>query len=423
MRHRGPSHYYPQPRIRSVPSVRVSKGRVWAILDLDNWPLSLGFVTLCASVTVSSLFFGFGSLPYYAGILGSTVLIFPSLIGVLLRPSNSDIVLIFLLICIIFASICHVFMLNYPSGYRSPLGDSLAKIWLAGLLIAATRVSRRDFCKICAWVAVAHVLVCAYGITQWSTLVVEDHARMQLGVGTAVWGEIALGTIVCGVLSRSRPLLLLSCIAAWPVLFATEMRGAGISAFVVLFTYSALSIEVVRKNMIKLLILVLVLMTTIFYGANEVIWSGISEVLLLDDKHRGIQSGFSGRFDNWGEGWRLFQGSPIYGVGLGDPVGQYTHNGFLQILVQYGFYVFVVYFAFILKSMFRSYANKEWHLFASTVCLVIFMVTAPRYLSFQIIPCISLLAAAVATSPIGNQIDLPPSRRTKVYARRFGVQR
>ena len=67
----------------------------------------------------------------------------------------------------------------------------------------------------------------------------------------------------------------------------------------------------------------------------------IASFFKLKDKHRGIESGGSGRTLIWAEMWELFLQYPVTGVGYrAHPellkVGSSAHNGYLAMLVDIG---------------------------------------------------------------------------------------
>ena len=67
-----------------------------------------------------------------------------------------------------------------------------------------------------------------------------------------------------------------------------------------------------------------------------------SALLFLDDKYRGVGSGFTGRTDAWQEAYQFFVDNPWFGVGF-RVHGQYmsgviksAHNGYLSMLADSG---------------------------------------------------------------------------------------
>ena len=69
--------------------------------------------------------------------------------------------------------------------------------------------------------------------------------------------------------------------------------------------------------------------------------SWISATLFLDDRYRGLGTGFTGRLDAWHEAVELFRENPVFGVGFRAHERLMTalpsaHNGYLAMLAETG---------------------------------------------------------------------------------------
>jgi O-antigen ligase len=68
----------------------------------------------------------------------------------------------------------------------------------------------------------------------------------------------------------------------------------------------------------------------------------VSALLFIEDRYRGVGSGFTGRTDAWQEAYQLFADNPIFGVGFrvhGDYMSgviKSAHNGYLSMLADAG---------------------------------------------------------------------------------------
>jgi len=67
----------------------------------------------------------------------------------------------------------------------------------------------------------------------------------------------------------------------------------------------------------------------------------VEDFLGVNNKHRGIESGGSGRLGIWRETWQLFVDNPIFGIGYRGhearlTLGSSSHNGYLAVLAEIG---------------------------------------------------------------------------------------
>jgi O-antigen ligase len=76
------------------------------------------------------------------------------------------------------------------------------------------------------------------------------------------------------------------------------------------------------------------------YYADTVL-RGASDFFAIQDRHRGLESGGSGRLDTWKVMWSLFLDNPLLGVGFRAhetvlKVNTSAHNGYLALLAEIG---------------------------------------------------------------------------------------
>lgn len=289
-----------------------------------------------------------------------------------------------------------------PQGYQplEAVRYFLAMIIVLCTVVVAGVMEENVFEKTMEIIAVFHIAVLLYGMIDGDALQiirVEFSERFETdSFSVAVWAEIALGTILAAILSRNRLILFMSVIVGGTIIFATQMRIVGISAglaisLIFIFPQS----EGVSENRYKLrssgLIILLMSIFILFYGP---IYNLISEVLLFDDPHRGIQSGFSGRFDNFREGFTVFLSSPIIGVGPLDASAGYTHNGYIKALAQHGIFFGATLIALLIRSIVQCITHRHTALLSAILALAIFLIGQPRYLNFQLMPLIGLYAVS-----------------------------
>jgi O-antigen ligase len=84
--------------------------------------------------------------------------------------------------------------------------------------------------------------------------------------------------------------------------------------------------------------LVSIVLLLAYYDAVE---SWVSSLFFLNDRYRGLGTGFTGRVDAWQEALDLFQQNPAFGVGFRMHERYMTtlssaHNGYLSLLAEVG---------------------------------------------------------------------------------------
>jgi O-antigen ligase len=88
------------------------------------------------------------------------------------------------------------------------------------------------------------------------------------------------------------------------------------------------------------------------YVANQ-----IADLFLINDEHRGIESGGSGRTDLWAAAFNLWLTHPVFGVGfkahpLLMPGGMLAHNAYLGMLADLGTVGFIAYMLILFSGFY-----------------------------------------------------------------------
>jgi O-antigen ligase len=155
-------------------------------------------------------------------------------------------------------------------------------------------------------------------------------------------GLISFGLLMCSLMVRFR--LLATCMIAinFLIIVATESRGSLVAAFLGLLMFFSLKIIRGHKGRAVFIIAGSSLLGAILLIAyREVIENSVSSLLFLNDKYRGLGTGFTGRLDAWQEAFDLFLSNPWFGVGFRMHEQYMTtlssaHNGYLSLLAEVG---------------------------------------------------------------------------------------
>jgi O-antigen ligase len=131
-------------------------------------------------------------------------------------------------------------------------------------------------------------------------------------------------------------------------------------------------------------ILFLFVMCVVF---GAVIFDYLSNVLLLNDEYRGVDSGMSGRSDRWDIAFEEIIANPLVGVGYGsssDYLGFTVDNAYLTAFLELGWIGGLYYCAFLIFTTIKSFKidnfiRKEYFIFL--VVFLVYGVFEKRYLS------------------------------------------
>ena len=355
-----------------------------------------GLFFVITGVSLTSIAYGAQSAPYYAVLAIGLLACMP----LLLRRSDEQRKVFFFILLLmslpLFLFFIQVYVFSFRGEFEASIMASLAMSYVFFIVGVGVLLRPEEFQKLMMLTAGAHVLIGVYGIIQWDF---EDaryaYSRFAaLDLHIAVWAEIALGMVIAAILSGKRNILAVSLVVAAILIYGTQMRSAGIA---IVTAIGVLLVLGVKGRARIILIATTVVMTVIGIGLY---WSDVRDVasalLLLDNPHRGLDTGFSGRFGNWADGFAMFMLSPIVGVGPIDPVAGYTHNGIIRLMAQYGvlfgFFLLVLY----LVSLKRALRLRDPLLLAALIGYLAYIMTAPRVVNLQVMPLVALFAVAYA---------------------------
>lgn len=177
------------------------------------------------------------------------------------------------------------------------------------------------------------------------------YASGRLTFVDAALNPNAIALISMSVLLSS--MMLRSLVWRWSIfsaalipLLMTRSRASAIGAIiglVIVFIVRTKAATGKTKIMVLLLVALVITGGAIF---SETVTGAGSEFFSLHDRHRGIDSGATGRIHVWKEVWGLFLDNPILGVGFRAhegllKAGSSSHQGYLALLAEVGIFGFM----------------------------------------------------------------------------------
>jgi hypothetical protein len=376
---------------------------------------AIGVFIVMAGVTVSSEKWGAGSPLYYICILAGLGLSIPLFISKITKSAPIAAVIILIL-----ALPLLIYTIHYSLGLISHNALSYFTLYASVSLVITITISASLLdSKLFMWMMIltvaAHIILCLHGFfsyganisatdpdsVRFSTLDMEDNTR---GLSVASWGEIALGSYFAAVLTKKWFIIVPSVIIFGIVMFKTQTRATEIPCIFTLILYATLLMKPKGRiiTIVSLVILCLVVLT--FYRNTAYYYA--EKILLIEDQNRGIESGFSGRFELNQMCINRIMDSPIIGCGMDDPVNR-THCGYLMFLAEFGAINFLAYFTVICLALFKSVKTRRYELTACITGYMLFLLVAPRDINFQIMPFVTIIALSRALF-IGTKLDPDP---------------
>ncbi|MGC2424881.1 MAG: O-antigen ligase family protein [Nitrospirota bacterium] len=174
-------------------------------------------------------------------------------------------------------------------------------------------------------------------------------------------GLVCVSVIMAALLSRNK-IMFLFAISTAIVLYYSDSRTSIMALFIGLASWAVFK----RKRGFSSLTMsciffgIAFLMVYVFFNADSII-RAIDNLFAVNDKWRGVGTGFTGRMEAWKEALSIFWSSPLFGVGFRMHEHYMTtassaHNGYLAVLADTGVTGSVVLFGFIWLSLF-NYLN------------------------------------------------------------------
>lgn len=183
------------------------------------------------------------------------------------------------------------------------------------------------------------ILVCGFAL--------YDHAPgVRLGGGKGILNPAALALITASVfltaMSIRRAILRIPILVAMGiVIYLTGARASAVAVLIGLGVTLLARRRITEASGYTVLVFCLFLGGAVTAYYADAVLRGASDFFAIQDRHRGLESGGSGRLDTWKATWSLFLDNPLLGVGFRAhetvlKVNTSAHNGYLALLAEIG---------------------------------------------------------------------------------------
>jgi O-antigen ligase len=182
---------------------------------------------------------------------------------------------------------------------------------------------------------------------------------------------------------------------------------AGIAAAIVTLIFDR-DRRLSRGRALALLLFVpVVALLVIGVGAGGKLSDAVSNIFLLNDAHRGVESGGSGRSDLWQWSLEIFQQSPLVGHNLTyfESIGFIgSHNFVLYGLAQYGLMSLFLFGSIIYAYI--SLARRNTYRFAVLACAIPLLFFNDRFTNLNPYPFIFFILLTTASPGDGDSREV-----------------
>lgn len=226
--------------------------------------------------------------------------------------------------------------------------------------------------------------------------------RFSAGAGRENWwGEIFVAIAFAACFWRTRALRYGTWLFILVCLVLVSSRKSILSALIIM-AFGTLDREGLKRLIIITIsagmVLLPVLLLADILSERVQIFAPIynyiySDVLLLDNKSRGLGTGMSGRASNWAYGWSLIQENPIIGVGFSitnflsvEATGILMHNGHLMLISDIGVPGYVIIFSVVVYAIARMFSMRNFVIGGYLVCFWFIQATfSPRIVNVSVL--------------------------------------
>jgi O-antigen ligase len=154
---------------------------------------------------------------------------------------------------------------------------------------------------------------------------------------------ICFGVLSCSLLAQNLMIRAAMVALNLSVIFETQSRSCLVASMITVLSYTLLSNKRSMKHRLGPITAIGIIMFAVCLGVifRDQITERVSAALFLEDRDRGIGTGFTGRLEAWDEAYRMFLTNPIVGIGFRTHERFMTtlssaHNGYFSTLAETG---------------------------------------------------------------------------------------
>lgn len=221
-------------------------------------------------------------------------------------------------------------------------------------------------------------VIILYAFVNWRWSGATSRLSLSPRMHVNLFGAFCLSATCAGLAIKDKRLRFLVTATTTSILCIAQSRGAMVAAFVAIAIYF---LYTVPWRQIALVGTMIGVVTAPSSGFREELVESLSDLLLLNDRYRGLSSGLSGRSDQIPAAIDLFIRHPAIGNGFRvedtylpdylQAVGS-LHNGFIQVIVETGILGAVSMFCLIGLGVYRHHlAARHGYSIDITACATI----------------------------------------------------
>ena len=182
-----------------------------------------------------------------------------------------------------------------------------------------------------------------------------------------MWGLMGLTLCLTAFARQMGPVAITGFAIGAETILAASSREHLVAVAVVLLIVVALNFRTINRPRLFVLLgascsILLVVALFLPYVSEAIGYVG-SDVFLLNDPLRGVDSGFTGRSDIWAETGGLWLKHPLLGIGFRQHeqflAGTPAHNAYLAMLADTGLLGFVWFVALLIASLLASLGIRD----------------------------------------------------------------
>lgn len=268
----------------------------------------------------------------------------------------------------------------------------------------------------------------------------------RLGAGKSILNPntvalVAMSPFLAAMAIRLKPLRIALMALLGAVIVLTGSRAATVAAIIGLIVCSIIRLRTLSATNLLALALLFVMGGIAVFVWGDPLLQAVEKFFAIRDRHRGVESGASGRLETWVVVWNLFLSHPFLGVGFRAhetllKINTSAHNGYLALLVEIGIFGFiaVLWLAFSGVRVRWRLAQESVHRHTSSVLLGLscgFLTLAiferyfinvgnPTSLLFLLSILVPVAVPSSDTRPSEEQVQ-EPVQATPASSRRFDL--